>query len=161
MDEFVTWARLGTYGGTLTMVILMTQFYKSMLPSKKIPIQLVTYVITLLVMFPTLVFTDQLSLNSSILVFFNAIVISIASNGGYNALVKLTGRESYDGKLSIDKSSNADEHVYQFDFMSLNDLKAKQVIKLLVDDEVDLSAIENPTLLTDRDEVDQNGSEMD
>ena len=59
MNEFVNWTTLATYGGALAMVLILTQLTKGIGFIKAIPTQLWSYILTLLVLYPSLPCTLQ------------------------------------------------------------------------------------------------------
>ena len=87
--DFLNWSALASHSGALAMVIIITQFTKGMGIIKKIPTQLWSYIISLVVLFPANYFTNQLTFSNFILVFFNGIIVALAANGGFTVLEKL------------------------------------------------------------------------
>ena len=94
MNEFINWTTLSTYGGALSMVMVLTQFTKDIGITKRIPTQIWSYILALIVLVWSMVFTDGLTLNTFVLTLFNAAIISIGANGGFSAIQKLTGKDS-------------------------------------------------------------------
>lgn len=86
--KFVNWTELATYAGALAMVLIITQATKDFKIIKKIPTQLWSYLIAILVLYPAYFFTDQLTLSNGILILFNGIIVALAANGGFEALKK-------------------------------------------------------------------------
>ena len=84
--EFVTWTTLATYAGALTMVLIITQFIKSIGFLKKVPTQLVSYILALLILYPAHLFTGQLNATNAVLILFNGVIVALAANGGFAAL---------------------------------------------------------------------------
>lgn len=130
MSEFVTWQILASYGGALLMVSLITQFVKGLSFTKNIPTQVVSYILALIVLIPATFFTSGLTVNNLLLTLFNAIVVSLAANGGFSAAVKIAGKAS-DGELLID-TSNENKDVYRLDVGSIEGLATKKKITLNV-----------------------------
>ena len=94
MNDFLNWDILATYAGALAMVGILTQLTKNVSFIKKIPTQLWSYFLSLLVLFPATFFVYGLDVRSSILIFFNAAIVSLAANGGFDAVKKIvTERE--------------------------------------------------------------------
>ena len=87
--EFVSWKMLGTFAGSLSMVVLITQFTKELKFIKKIPTQLWSYIIAVIIMFPAYFFTGRLTLDSAILIPVNAVLVALAANGGFDAIEKI------------------------------------------------------------------------
>lgn len=86
---FFSWAELASCAGALAMVTLITQFTKNWKFLKKIPTQLWSYIVTLLVLYLAYFFTGQLSVENGFLIPFNAVLITLAANGGFQAIKKV------------------------------------------------------------------------
>jgi hypothetical protein len=91
MNEFVTWGALATYGGALAMVLILTQLTKGLGYIKSIPTQLWSYILALLVLYPAIYFTGQLNANAAVLTLFNGAMVSLAANGGFEAIQRIKG----------------------------------------------------------------------
>lgn len=91
MNEFFTWEMLGTYAGCTAAVSIITQFIKGVPGIVKIPTQVVSYVIALVVMLCATGFTSGLTPDGVMLTVFNAAVVSLASNGTYAAVTRVSG----------------------------------------------------------------------
>ena len=89
MNEFTTWANLATYGGSLAMVLVFTQLTKEI--TKKIPTQLWSYILSFGVLLTATYFTGALTVESGVLLMFNAAIVSLAANGGFEAVQRLLG----------------------------------------------------------------------
>lgn len=55
--EFVSWTMLATFAGSLSMVLLITQLTKELKFIKKIPTQIWSYTIAIIILFPAYFFT--------------------------------------------------------------------------------------------------------
>ena len=86
MQEFFTWAMLGTYAGAVVAVTLITQLIKEWGALKTVPTQLVSYVIALVVLLAAAAFNNALTLADGALCLFNAVIVSLAANGGFDAV---------------------------------------------------------------------------
>lgn len=95
MDGFTTWEVLATYGGCAAMVGLLTQATKGLPYLDRLPTQLWSYLLSLAVLLLAFYFTGQLSLDSGVLLLFNAAIVSLTANGGYAALTR--SKEGGDG----------------------------------------------------------------
>jgi hypothetical protein len=84
--DFFEWSTLATFSGSLTMVVVITQFTKNIKYIKNIPTQLWSYIVSLAVLFPTYYFMGKLNTTNIVLVLFNGIVVALAANGGFEAL---------------------------------------------------------------------------
>ena len=89
--QFVNWNMLATYAGALAMVMIITQFTKGLKLIEKMPTQVWSYVVALAILYPAYFFTGQLTLETAILILFNAVIVALAANGGYDALNKALG----------------------------------------------------------------------
>ena len=86
MNEFFTWTTLATYAGATAAVGLITQLFKGVGFIDKIPTRITSYAIALVVLLAATFFTGGLTLESGVLCVVNAVVVSLASNGAYDAL---------------------------------------------------------------------------
>ena len=82
--EFFDWATLLTYAGALAATALLTQWLKGVFQT--IPTQIVSYGIALVVLLAATFFTGALTLEAGALCLINAAVVSLASNGAYEAI---------------------------------------------------------------------------
>lgn len=134
MSEFTTWAALGTYGGALAMVLLITQFTKDLSFTKNIPTQIWSYIMSFIILIAANFFSGVLTLELAALTIFNALMVSLAANGTHTALTK----KSPDGELLID-SSNSEKDIYRLDVGSIDKLSNKKKVTLTVKQGQDLS----------------------
>lgn len=130
MTEFITWELLVTNGGALVMVGMLTQFTKEWVIVKKLPTQVWSYILALLVLFPALAFLDQLTLNTAVQTLFNGVIVSIAANGGYSVLTRLTGK-NISGTLDVDQTA-PDKDAYFIHIDDLDSLASKKTVTLAV-----------------------------
>ena len=77
MQEFFTWAMLGTYAGAVLATTLITQLIKEWL--KSVPTRIVSYVIALAVLLAAAAFNNALTLADGALCLFNAVIVSLAA----------------------------------------------------------------------------------
>lgn len=92
--EFVEWSMLATSAGALTMVLIITQLTKNLWIIKKIPTQIWSYIIALLILYPAYLFTGQLNASNAVLILFNGMIIALAANGGFEALNRVASSVS-------------------------------------------------------------------
>lgn len=85
MNEFVTWEFVKTYSGAILTVTLLTQFIKGLGFIEKIPTRIVSYAIAVIVMLLAQIFTGGLTVSAAALTFINAVIVSLAANGTYDA----------------------------------------------------------------------------
>lgn len=88
--EFVTWTGLATHAGALSMVALIVQFTKGIRLIDKLPTQLWSYIVSLVVLYAANFFTGQLTADNAVLIIFNAAIVALASNGSYDAIKRIT-----------------------------------------------------------------------
>ena len=86
MNDFFTWGLLGTYSGAILATTLITQFIKELPGIARIPTRIVSYVIAVVVLILAQLFTKELTWSSAALTLINAVVVSLASNGTYDAI---------------------------------------------------------------------------
>ena len=92
--EFFDWNMLGSYAGAVMAVGILTQVTKGIKFVEYIPTQLWSYILSLIVLVLAQVFGAGVSVQGAVLAVFNAAVVSLAANGGYEAI----NRASY-GKI--------------------------------------------------------------
>lgn len=92
--EFVTWELLGSYAGAMAMVGVVTQLTKNIRFVSKIPTQLWSYIISLVVMYAANFFLGQLTASNAVLIIFNAVLVSLGANGGYEGLTRVFEKEN-------------------------------------------------------------------
>lgn len=89
--EFFDWSMLGTYAGAVLAVGVLTQITKGIKIIEKIPTQIWSYALSLIVLILAQVFGDGITAQSAVLAVFNAAVVSLGANGGYAALNRIAG----------------------------------------------------------------------
>lgn len=87
--EFFSWASLLTVSGATAVVTLFVQLTKGLGVIEKLPTQLYSYLIAVLVLLAATVFTGGLTLSSAVLTLVNGLVVSLASNGAYEVIAKV------------------------------------------------------------------------
>ena len=86
MNEFFTWTTLATYAGATLATSLITQLIKGLGFIDKIPTRITSYAIALVVLLAATFFTGGLTLEAGALCVINAVVVSLAANGAYDAV---------------------------------------------------------------------------
>ena len=94
--EFFDWGMLGTFAGAVLAVGVLTQLTKGIKWIEKIPTQIWSYVLSLIVLILAQVFGTGISAQSAVLAIFNAAVVSLSANGGYTALNRKSNTEIVD-----------------------------------------------------------------
>ena len=87
--EFFDWNMLLTFGGAALAVSVLTQLSKEIPVVRRIPTQLWSYLLSLLVLLAANYFTGGLNTSAAALTLINAALISLASNGGYEAISRI------------------------------------------------------------------------
>lgn len=100
---FVTWEILASFAGCLAAVLVLTQLTKGLGFISKIPTQLWSFVLAIIVLYPAYYFTGTLSVSTAAIVPFNAAIVSLAANGGYEAINKW-----FNGKVVVEDIDNAE-----------------------------------------------------
>ena len=88
MNEFFTWTTLATYAGATLATSLITQLIKGVGFIDKIPTRITSYAIALVVLLAATFFTGGLTLEAGALCVINAVVVSLAANGAYDAVAR-------------------------------------------------------------------------
>lgn len=84
--ELFNWNLLGSYAGAAFAVAVLTQITKGIPFVKRIPTQLWSYLLALLTLLVTAAFGPGLTPKGAVLALINAALVSLSSNGGYEAL---------------------------------------------------------------------------
>lgn len=99
--EFFDWGTLETFGGATLAVCLITQATKGAPGISKIPTQLWSYILAVVVLIASTIFAGDVSIARIALTLINGFVVSIAANKGYETVADI--------KASIsDKGGNVD-----------------------------------------------------
>lgn len=128
MDQFFTWTFLATFAGCATATAVITQFVKNLKPLKNVATQWVSYAIALILLFAATYFTGGLTGSAAALIPFNAILIALAANGAYSAVIRVAqaaAAKKADGDLSAGTASN-DVTVEQKDVTAAEDTQSDQ-----------------------------------
>lgn len=89
--DFLDWNVLGSFAGASFAVALLTQVTKNVPGIAKLPTQLWSYIVALATLLLAQFFTAGFSASGAVMALFNAAMVSLSANGGYQALVKLKG----------------------------------------------------------------------
>jgi hypothetical protein len=98
MNEYFSWANLGTFAGCAAGTALITQFVKNASFLKNIATQWVSYFIAVILLLGAAFFTGTLTWASGALIPFNAIIIALSANGAYTAVQRCVGTGCKDQK---------------------------------------------------------------
>lgn len=86
MQEFFTWNMLGGYSGAVLVTTVLTQFFKGVKPIDRVPTRIFSYLVALAVLLAALWFSGSWSVAEAALCLLNAVLVSLAANGGYEML---------------------------------------------------------------------------
>jgi len=87
-NEFFTWAVLLTYAGATLATSLITQLIKGLGFIDRMPTRIFSYIVSLVVLLAATFFTGGLTLEAGALCVINAVVVSLAANGAYDAVAR-------------------------------------------------------------------------
>ena len=87
--EFFEWSMLGSYAGAIMAVSVITEIIKDIPGIKKIPTQLMSYVLAFIVLICAMFFSGNFSVQGAALAVFNAALVSLGANGGYEAIQRV------------------------------------------------------------------------
>ena len=86
MNEFFTWTTLMTYAGATLATTLVTQLLKGIGFIDRIPTRIFSYVVALIILLASTFFTGAMTWNAAALCVVNAVVVSLAANGAFDAV---------------------------------------------------------------------------
>ena len=113
MNDFVTWDIIGTYAGAVMVVGLITQLLKYFPIVEKIPTQLLSYLLSFVILTASQLALNTFNLTSLGLNMINAVIVSLASNGAYtamnNIIVSQEKRIQKETMLEEDNSADKEE----------------------------------------------------
>ncbi|OQA72447.1 MAG: hypothetical protein BWY35_01394 [Firmicutes bacterium ADurb.Bin248] len=87
--EFFTWSMLATYSGALAATMGITQLLKGVGFIEKIPTRIFSWVIAVIVLIAANFFLGSLTADTVGISFLNAVVVSLAANGGYDLIASV------------------------------------------------------------------------
>ncbi len=86
MNDFFTWAILATYAGATLATTLVTQLLKGIGFIDRIPTRIFSYIVALIILLMATFFTGALTWDAAALCVVNAVVVSLAANGAFDAV---------------------------------------------------------------------------
>lgn len=96
--EFFNWDILGTMAGAVTAVGLLTEITKGIPGIRKIPTQAWSYILALVVLVASQAVMGGITLANAGLAVINAAVVSLAANGGYEAIARIKASKPTEGE---------------------------------------------------------------
>lgn len=92
MNEFLTWDYLLTFGGCVLGTGIITQFLKKLKWAEAIGTQVISYIVALVILVIAQAATGTFTWQLFALDLFNAVVVSFASNGAYDAIDRIVSK---------------------------------------------------------------------
>lgn len=87
--EFLNWTMLGTFAGASAAVAILTEITKNIPGLKKLPTQIWSYILSVLVLVAAQAFTNDLSWANVSIDLVNGAIVSLSANGGYEFLNRI------------------------------------------------------------------------
>jgi hypothetical protein len=87
--EFFDWTMLGTYAGAIMAVSVITEIIEDIPGIKRIPTQLMSYVLAFIVLICAMFFSGSFTVEGAGLAAINAALVSLGANGGYEAVQRV------------------------------------------------------------------------
>lgn len=88
MDQFFSWQTLATFAGSSAATAIITQFLKNTF--SRLPTQWLSYIIAVVILYAATYFTGALTVASAAIIPLNAVLVALASNGAYSAVIRIT-----------------------------------------------------------------------
>jgi hypothetical protein len=111
MNDFVTWDIIGTYAGAVMVVGLITQLLKYFPLVEKLPTQLLSYLLSFIILTASQLALNTFSLASLGLNIINAVIVSLASNGAYTAMSNIIANQEarIEKETMLEEDNSADK----------------------------------------------------
>ncbi len=111
MNDFVTWDIIGTYAGAVMVVGLITQLLKYFPVVEKLPTQLLSYLLSFIILTASQLALNTFSLASLGLNIINAVIVSLASNGAYTAMSNIIANQEarIEKETMLEEDNSADK----------------------------------------------------
>lgn len=101
MTEFMTWEFIGTFVGFAAAVALMTEFSKVFKFLGRVPTQLVSFAIAIVIMVVYKLATNDFKGVDIVLYILNSAGASLTANGAYDAVERIIGAVRGEGDDEI------------------------------------------------------------
>lgn len=101
--DFFDWSMLNTYAGATMAVACIVEMTKALPIIASIPTQLWSYLVALATLLLALTFDAGFTLQGAGLAVFNAVLVSLAANGGYDIVQRVKAGGDTDGFGAGDK----------------------------------------------------------
>lgn len=87
-DTYFTWSSIGTVAGCTAATTLITQFLKSVFD--RLPAQILSYIVALILMVCAAFIVSGCDWQAVLIAPVNAVIVSFASNGSFDAVKKIS-----------------------------------------------------------------------
>ena len=87
--EFFDWSMLDTFAGASMAVAYIVELTKTLPGIQRIPTQLWSYLVALVTLLLAMTFNYGFSIDAVGLAVYNAVLVSLAANGGYEAVKRV------------------------------------------------------------------------
>ena len=101
--EFFEWSMLNTYAGATMAVACIVEMTKALPIIARIPTQLWSYLVALATLLLAMTFDGGFTLQGASLAAFNAVLVSLAANGGYDVVQRVKAGGDTNGIDAVDK----------------------------------------------------------
>jgi hypothetical protein len=100
MDNFITLDFLSTFGGMVTVVVLITEFTKDLIGryTKGLPTKYIVFLYSLLTILSYQIMSNTFNFSQLFLTFVNAIVLTMTAQGAYEWTFKPIEQKVHKGK---------------------------------------------------------------
>ncbi len=88
-DSFFTWDFIGTYAGAALAVMVIVEFTKDLPGIKSIHTRIWSYIVAVVLLVLSSVFTGNIDAPTVLLCIVNAVVVAMAAVGGYDITHKV------------------------------------------------------------------------
>lgn len=112
IDNFFTWEVLATFAGCVTATIIVTELLKKFI--KKLDPQIISFVIALLILVIGQLVSNTFTWKGIALDAINAVVVSFAANGGFDAAKRTFGTgegNDTNGTIILDKQEPGNSYI--------------------------------------------------
>ena len=88
-ESFFDWPSLGTYAGATLAVMVVVEFTKELPGIRALHTRFWAYIVAVVVLILSTVFTGQVDAPTIFLCLFNAVIVAMAAVGGYDITHKV------------------------------------------------------------------------
>ena len=110
IENFFTWEMLATFAGCVAATVVVTELLKKFI--KKLDPQIISFVIAMIIMVVAQLVAKTFTWNDLLLDAINAVVVSFAANGGFDALKSIFGpKQSEAGTIILDQNEPGNSYI--------------------------------------------------